>query len=76
MYKHLTQHELYYIWYHCVQDFIKLKVSDVANKLGKHRSTVYRAIAHIKQTNWRPDSGVTPGVKMPTCRFKSAHLSN
>ncbi len=57
MYKHLTQHELYYIWYHCVQNFIKIKVSDVANKLGKHRSTVYRAIAYIKQTNWRPDNG-------------------
>jgi IS30 family transposase len=29
-------------------------VREVADKLGKHRATIYRAIAYINQNNWRP----------------------
>jgi IS30 family transposase len=54
MYKHLTHYELYYIWRHYVQDFIKPKVSDVAHYLGKHKATIYRAITYIKKNNWSP----------------------
>ena len=57
MYKHLTQYELYYIWLHRVKEFditLRLKVSQIANKLGKHRSTVYRALEFIRSNNWQP----------------------
>lgn len=54
MYKHLTQHQVYYIWLNCVNNLIKIKANDVANKLGKHRSTIYKAIKYIKKTNWDP----------------------
>jgi IS30 family transposase len=54
MYKHLTHHQVYYIWLNCVENLIKMKVNDVANKLGKHRSTIYRAIKYIKKINWDP----------------------
>ncbi len=52
MYKHLTHYELYYIWLHCVQNFVKDKITDVAQTLGKHRSTIYRAIEYINKNNW------------------------
>lgn len=60
MYKHLTQFELYYVWKHCVDKstlvFLgkKLKVTEVADNLGFHRSTIYRAIKYIKATKWEP----------------------
>jgi transposase, IS30 family len=54
MYKHLTHHELYYIWLNCTHDFIKSKIIDVAQKLGRHRSNIYRAINYINENNWSP----------------------
>ena len=58
MYKHLTHYELYYIWRHCLQDFAKLKITDLAKQLGKHRATIYRAIDFINRNNWRPTKDV------------------
>lgn len=63
MYKHLTQYELYYIWFNCINNFIKKKVVAVAKDLSKHRSTVYRAIKFIKENNWEPDVK-TPNFKL------------
>lgn len=60
MYKHLTQYELYYIWQNLVNkdDYSCLNntqtVPGVAAKLGKHRSTIYRALKYIKATLWKP----------------------
>lgn len=72
MYKHLTHYELYYIWRHCVQDFIKSKVVEVANKLGKHRATIYRAIAYIEKNNWRPtDDNATKFRKRNKPKFNA-----
>jgi IS30 family transposase len=78
MYKHLTHYELYYIWQNCMQEFVTLKVSNIAKILGKHRSSIYRAIAYIKQNKWCPANdnankircrnkkqftGITPKIK-------------
>lgn len=54
MYKHLTQHQVYYIWLNCINNLIKMKVTEVANKLGKNKSTIYRAIKYIIENNWDP----------------------
>lgn len=54
MYKHLTHHELYYIWLNCVNNLTATKIVDVAQKLNKHRSTIYRAIEYINKNNWSP----------------------
>jgi IS30 family transposase len=54
MYKHLTQHELYYIWLHRTQEFAKTKVTELAKRLKKHRATIYRAIKYIDVNNWSP----------------------
>lgn len=59
MYKHLTHHELYYIWQHRINKFDgnvlwcePIKV--IAVKLKKHISTIYRAIKYLKETKWDP----------------------
>lgn len=52
--KHLTHHELYYIWVNRMQDFVLDSISNIAITLGKHRSSIYRAITYIKETNWQP----------------------
>ena len=63
MYKHLTQHELYYIWLYRVKEFdlslntpSRLRVSEIAINLNKHRSTIYRAVEFINKYSWTPDS--------------------
>ena len=54
MYKHLTQHQVYYIWLNSINNLIKMKATEVANKLGKNKSTIYRAIKYITENNWDP----------------------
>jgi len=54
MYKHLTHHEVYYIWLNCVNNLIKMKATDVAKKINRHKSTVYRAIRYAIKNDWFP----------------------
>lgn len=63
MYKHLTHHELYYIWQHRINKFDNIfvkcdTVKEIAFKFSKHISTIYRAITFIKETNWQPKNGI------------------
>lgn len=62
MYKHLTYAELCTIYYTNVNKFTDnvswskcLSALDLAKQLGKHKSTIYRAINYIKETNWSPE---------------------
>lgn len=60
MYKHLTHHELYYIWQHRINKFGGSIAccdtpKELALKFNKHISTIYRAISYMKERNWNPD---------------------
>ena len=60
MHKHLTHNELYYIWQHRINKFGDNllscdSINTIANRFNKHISTIYRAIAYLKKTNWRPE---------------------
>lgn len=61
MYKHLTHQELYYIWQHRINKFgnsvlLCETVKDLAARLDKHISTIYRAVKYMKETNWNPNN--------------------
>jgi hypothetical protein len=46
MYKHLTQHQVYYIWLNSINNLIKMKATEVANKLGKNTGQPVKARTH------------------------------
>lgn len=61
MYKQLTHHELYYIWQHRINKFggsiaCCETPKELAVKLNKHISTIYRAVRYMQETNWVPDT--------------------
>ena len=77
MYKHLTYGELCTIWHHKVNKFtntllpLKSKtVYELAELIGKHRSTIYRAINYIKCSKWVPENRILPVVKFRKRKHK------
>ena len=77
MYKHLTYGELCTIWHHKINEFANgllplkcLTVEELAQLLGEHRSTIYRAIKHIKCNGWVPQNNIVSVVKFRKRKHK------
>lgn len=71
MYKHLTYGELCTIWHHKVNKFRngllllkRLTVEELAELVGKHRSTVYRAINYINRNYWSPEKSISSIISL------------
>ena len=76
MYKHLTYVELCTIWHHKVNKsnrllaLKRLTVNELAQLLGKNRSTIYRAINYIKSIKFFENS-IPPVIKFRKRHHKS-----
>lgn len=83
MYKHLTYGQLCTIWHNQVYKFANtslplrhLTVKDLSELLGKHRSTIYRAINYIKSSGWLPENSISQIIKFRERKHKCYKAQN